>query len=186
MLSMLGSCVLRVPLLLVLLLLSSISAHAASLRGRIATNLVLTDLADLPINSKVIINFGELVSQVSEDGEFFFPSIPDGSHQLQIMAGRFGFDTIRLDTAAGKSWSRIGSYLSTPLVLEPLGSYNVFKEREKFNIMSLFMNPMLLMTGVTLALFFVLPKMQAMADEQNAKASSGSADECNACHASRC
>ncbi|KAL2911739.1 hypothetical protein HK105_208796 [Polyrhizophydium stewartii] len=137
----------------------------------------MPDIGDLPIGTKVYINDGEYVSHVTERGTFHFPNIRDGKHVLQVLCPKYDFDRVLLEvngrtvrasvTGAGRSWSRVARYIEVPLSLEPLGSFNFFKEREGFNIMSLFANPMLLMTGGTMLLFFLMPKMQdALVDKE--------------------
>ncbi|KAJ1340661.1 hypothetical protein BSLG_004755 [Batrachochytrium salamandrivorans] len=150
------------------------TVFAASLKGQLATNVVMQDLDDLPAGTKVVINHGEYVSYLTEGGEFYFPNIRDGSHLLQVLCRQYDFNKIRLDvtgktvrasiTETGKGWAVHGKFVDTPLFLEPLGSFNFFKARESFNIMSLFANPMLLMSGGTMLLFFLLPKLQAGID----------------------
>ncbi|KAJ1340283.1 hypothetical protein BSLG_005109 [Batrachochytrium salamandrivorans] len=113
------------------------TVFAASLKGQLATNVVMQDLDDLPAGTKVVINHGEYVSYLTEGGEFYFPNIRDGSHLLQVLCRQYDFNKIRLDvtgktvrasiTETGKGWAVHGKFVDTPLFLEPLGSFNFFK-----------------------------------------------------------
>ncbi|KAK5668952.1 hypothetical protein QVD99_004725 [Batrachochytrium dendrobatidis] len=165
-----------VILLLVQLALFCSVALCAGLKGRIATNVVMQDVADLPVGTKVVINHGEYTSYLTESGDFNFPAVRDGSHLLQVLCLQYNFPKIRLDvngkivrasiTETGKGWEVHGKFVDIPLVLEPLGSFNFFRQREGFSIMSIFANPMLLMSGGTMLLFFLLPKIQASVDRE--------------------
>eukprot|EP00842_Homolaphlyctis_polyrhiza_P006804 jgi/Hompol1/712/HPOL_002412-RA len=160
----------------VLLATLSVVTMAASLTGRLVTNLALPDILNLPVDTKVTINNGEYVSHVDADGEFYFPNIREGSHLLQVISQIHDFPKIRLDingkivraslTATGLSWSRHGRFVEVPLELEPLGSFSFFKEREQFSFMSLLSNPMLLMSAGGMAVVFLLPKLNEMIDKE--------------------
>ena len=151
----------------------------ASLSGRILPNNVLQDIGQLSPTVKVIINNGEYTSHLTADGVFKFPLIRDGSHVLQILDAEYEFHRVRLDvhgkslraslTQSGFNWARTSMYIGTPLEVLAIGKLDFFKKREQFNILSLLSNPMILMSGVTMILFFLLPKMTEGMDPEALK-----------------
>ncbi|KAJ3081585.1 hypothetical protein HK102_002246 [Quaeritorhiza haematococci] len=150
-----------------------------SLEGRVAPNQILDDISKLHPRTRVIINGGQFVAYVEDDGSFSFPNLPLGSHLLEVISNEYYFDKIRLDvtsaavvpsiTLPGTSWSKHGPYLRQPLELTAKAKLNYFVPREGFNILSLFSNPMMLMTGFSLLMFFVMPKMMANIDPEAMK-----------------
>ncbi|KNC98478.1 uncharacterized protein SPPG_06179 [Spizellomyces punctatus DAOM BR117] len=136
----------------------------------------MADVHLLGPNVKVWINGGQLVAYVEEDGSFTLPDVPEGTHLLEVASHLYHFDKIRLDvsptavmasiTYSGMGWSKLGPLVLTPLALSPRGKYDFFVPREGFNPMSLLSNPMILMSGFSLLMFFALPKLMSNMPEE--------------------
>ncbi|KAJ3007657.1 ER membrane protein complex subunit 7 [Thoreauomyces humboldtii] len=125
-----------------------------------------SDVTEL-VGTKVWINGGQLSA----------PSVPDGTHLLTVASPLFHFDPVRLDvsstgvmasqTANGVGWGKLGPPLLTPIELTARGRLDFFLKREQFNPWSLLSNPMLLMSGGSMLLFFVMPKMMAAMPQED-------------------
>ncbi|KAJ3410910.1 hypothetical protein HDV05_003041 [Chytridiales sp. JEL 0842] len=126
-------------------------------------------LSSLSPNTKVILNGGQKVAYLEEDGSFSFTNVPSGSHLLEVLANGYVFDKIRVSVMGstatayihldGTSWTQPGPPVALPLVLPARAKVNFFMKREGFSVLSLFQNPMMLMMGGSLLFFFVFPKM---------------------------
>jgi hypothetical protein len=107
-------------------------------------------------------------------GAFQF-DVAEGAYLLSVVSSKYVFPTIRIQVdvenvtayshAHGYYWNTKGPLIAGPLILKPIYPMEYFEESEKFNIMSLFMNPMILMSIVTFGLVFIMPKLQASMDE---------------------
>ncbi|KAJ3099678.1 ER membrane protein complex subunit 7 [Phlyctochytrium bullatum] len=125
-----------------------------------------------------MIDGGASYAFVEEDGSFSI-DVPDGSHMLEVLAPGFFFNKVRLSVSGssvlayihldGTSWSRTGPALETPLELPCKGQFMYFMAREGFDIYSIFANPMMLMMGGSLLMFFLLPKMMSGLDPETLK-----------------
>jgi ER membrane protein complex subunit 7 len=60
----------------------------------------------------------------------------------------------------GTTFDTIGRELEYPLDLTPTGRLEYFQERKGFSIITIFSNPMILMSLVTIGMMFLLPKMK--------------------------
>ncbi|KAI8825984.1 uncharacterized protein EV422DRAFT_617002 [Fimicolochytrium jonesii] len=153
-----------------LLLVGNVQA-GRPLSGQIISNQILSDISALGPNTKVTIDGGLLTTYVTLDGSFSFADVPEGNHILRVVSHLYSFDQVRVVVSsngimayvspAGTDWKRPGPPLLTPLSLPARGKYDFFVPREAFNFMSLLSNPMLLMSGVSMLLVFVLPKLSA-------------------------
>ncbi|KAJ3163519.1 hypothetical protein HDU86_000099 [Geranomyces michiganensis] len=138
--------------------------------GSIGINPVMPDLAQLG-PAKVTLNGGQYVAYIEDDGSFIFPDVPAGSHILQVSSNMYSFEQVRIDvtpagviaslTHTGASWNKQGPPVLVPLVLQPRGKFDFFVPREGFNFWSLLSNPMLLMSGFSMLLFFFMPKLMS-------------------------
>ncbi|TPX34649.1 hypothetical protein SmJEL517_g02682 [Synchytrium microbalum] len=91
----------------------------------------------------------------------------------------YTFDRVRIDVASdattashsnvGTNWKTLGPVMPYPLVLEVKAKTDYFEKREGFNILGLLMNPMILMSVVSLLMIFVLPKVMSSIDPETLK-----------------
>ncbi|KAJ3308150.1 Diphthamide biosynthesis protein 2 [Blyttiomyces sp. JEL0837] len=152
-----------------------------SIEGRLAPGDVMNDLNALSSNAKVYLDGGSRVAFVEDDGSFTFDDVSPGSHLLEVIHKGYMFDKVRVmitsegTTASihvdGTSWATVGPPLQYPLILPAKASFSkhYFVPREGFNIWSIFANPMMLMMGGTLLMFFLLPKMAGGLDPELVK-----------------
>ncbi|KAK6047739.1 hypothetical protein COOONC_14755 [Cooperia oncophora] len=123
-------------------------------------------------NSRVLLNHGEYIGFVREDGSF----VVDNVSQRQLCcAGEwrtvdFVFEPIRVDiTAKGKIRARkltllqpnVVNQLPYPLKLSSREATRYFRKREEWRITDMLMNPMVLMLVVPLVIMLIIPKMTA-------------------------
>jgi hypothetical protein len=62
--------------------------YCISLSGHVEPQ--VKDLAQI----KVVINGGEFISHCAENGGFYFPNIPSGSHLLEVLSNTYSFDKV--------------------------------------------------------------------------------------------
>ncbi|KAI8813861.1 hypothetical protein BJ742DRAFT_787723 [Cladochytrium replicatum] len=158
--------------------LSFVSGEAA-VRGRIALNDIIPDLSLISHNTRVVLNGGQYVGYVKDDGSFSIPNVPDGIHILDVQSTDYTFDKIRVDvggnrvtasiTQLGMNYARVGPQVRHPLELPARAKTDYFMPRESFNIMGLFANPMLLMTGVSMLMFLGMPYLMKNIDPETLK-----------------
>ncbi|KAJ3212899.1 ER membrane protein complex subunit 7 [Dinochytrium kinnereticum] len=159
-------------------LILPLSTLATKVSGRLAPSEALPDLSLLPATTKVLLNGGASYAFVEDDGSFTI-DVPDGSHLLEIISPGYFFNKVRLSVSGssvlafmhvdGTSWVRTGPAMELPLELPCRGQFQYFMAREGFDIWSIFANPMMLMMGGSLIMFFVLPKMMSGLDPETLK-----------------
>ncbi|KAJ3121082.1 Prefoldin subunit 6 [Nowakowskiella sp. JEL0407] len=162
------------------------ACKATTISGQIVPNWLLfanllipnipKDLAKLTPATKAVLNNGQFTAYIKEDGSFNFFNVPEGSHTLRVVSPEFVFDHVRVDvssskvsasiTQLGAGYAREGPKLSHPIELTPKRPLVYFHEREKFNVMSLFSNPMILLSVFSLGAVFLLPKLTANMDPE--------------------
>ncbi|KAF7722516.1 hypothetical protein EC973_003078 [Apophysomyces ossiformis] len=69
-------------------------------------------------------------------------------------------------TGLGLGWDHVGSVVNYPVEWRAKAEAEYFMERQGFNVMGLFKNPMFLMIGFSAVMMFVLPKMMANLDPE--------------------
>ncbi|KAK6023457.1 hypothetical protein OSTOST_10757 [Ostertagia ostertagi] len=121
-------------------------------------------------NSRVLLNHGEYIGFVREDGSFVVDNVPSGSYVVQVENVDFVFEPIRVDiTAKGKIRARkltllqpnVVNQLPYPLKLSSREATRYFRKREEWRITDMLMNPMVLMLVVPLVIMLIIPKMTA-------------------------
>lgn len=153
------------------------------LSGTIATNQIMANLSLLSTSAKAVVNHGDIASFINTlDGSFQLTHLPPGSHVLTIVDANYEFPRIRMDvipsltlgkpvkvrcslTQPGMDWSTAVDsvpYMSAEnnrVEVAAVAKRDFFKKRDSFSILSLLMNPMILISGFTMILFLVLPKL---------------------------
>ncbi|KAG0182362.1 hypothetical protein DFQ29_004602 [Apophysomyces sp. BC1021] len=69
-------------------------------------------------------------------------------------------------TGLGSGWDSTGSTVNYPVEWRAKAEAEYFMERQGFNVMGMFKNPMFLMLGFSAVMMFVLPKMMANIDPE--------------------
>ncbi|CAL8080768.1 unnamed protein product [Orchesella dallaii] len=120
--------------------------------------------------TQVVVNGGEHVGLLREDGTFVIYGVPSGSFVVEVMNPQYNYEAARVDiTSKGKLRARKVNYIQPalvthlpyPLKLNPLGSYRYFIPREQWRIADVLMSPMVLMMVLPLILIVILPKMMS-------------------------
>ncbi|ORZ15181.1 hypothetical protein BCR42DRAFT_416575 [Absidia repens] len=156
--------------LLISLVVSCLFATAAavSVEGSLVTNGILTDLRRLRPSTKVSLS-GIYYTFVQKDGTFSFDDVPAGSYLLEVNDIDYIFPKLRVDvkentvdgayTGLGVGWDKTGYAIPHPFVLRAKAEADYFVERQGFNVMGMFKNPMFLMLGFSGIMMLVMPKM---------------------------
>ncbi|CAL4123214.1 unnamed protein product [Meganyctiphanes norvegica] len=117
--------------------------------------------------TKVFTNSGHY-GFLREDGSFVINNVPWGSHVVQVMNPTFVYEPVRVDiNSKGKMRARAVNNIQPsqvvqvpyPLRLKTVGGNRYFLQREQWRITDIFMNPMVLMTVLPLALMMLLPRL---------------------------
>ncbi|VDM61473.1 unnamed protein product [Angiostrongylus costaricensis] len=118
-------------------------------------------------NSRVLLNHGEYIGFVREDGSFVVDNVASGSYIVQVENVDFVFEPIRVDiTAKGKIRARklsvlqpnVVNQLPYPLKLSAREPTKYFRKREEWRITDMLMNPMVLMLVLPLLIMLIIPK----------------------------
>jgi len=121
-------------------------------------------------DTRVLLNHGQHMGFVREDGSFVVDNVPSGSYVVQIENVDFVFEPIRVDiTSKGKMRARKLSVLQPntvhqlpyPLKMTAHGSTRYFRKREEWRVTDLLANPMVLMLVLPLLVMLIIPKMTA-------------------------
>ncbi|TDH66659.1 uncharacterized protein CCR75_006091 [Bremia lactucae] len=136
---------------------------------------------------KVQLNGGEHTTFVRADGLFVFRDLAPGRYVVDIPSTHFLFSQYKVDIGVdgltrALEYKYMGApkmHASYPLVVEPVKQLDYFEQREKFNLLSLIMNPSFLTIIVPIGLLYILPKLSEGMDPEEmkkAQAEMGSAD----------
>jgi len=126
---------------------------------------------------KILLNGGEFSGMPTADGYFHLSGVPVGSYLLQVVHPSLRFDPVRIEASSKTGAVKMTAYLADfmhgkgaklkyPLGLAPSEVYGYLEQREEFNVMTIFKNPMALLGLFSFGAMFLLPKMQPMLDEQ--------------------
>ncbi|XP_008795836.1 ER membrane protein complex subunit 7 homolog isoform X2 [Phoenix dactylifera] len=122
-------------------------------------------------NAEVILNGGQRVTFLREDGYFSFHNVPAGTHLIEVSAMGYFFSPVRIDISA-RNPGEIQAALTEnrrvlhELVLEPLREEQYYEIREPFSLMSLLKSPMGLMMGFMVLVVFLMPKLTENMDPE--------------------
>jgi len=131
---------------------------------------------DWLVNTQILVNGGEFVGLLKEDGTFMVDGLPPGSFVLEVIHPQFQYESARVDiTSKGKLRARKVNYIQPalvthlpyPLRLNPVGPYKYFIPREQWRITDVLLSPMVLMMVLPLVLILILPKL--MSDPETRK-----------------
>uniref|UniRef100_A0A914Z0K3 ER membrane protein complex subunit 7 beta-sandwich domain-containing protein n=1 Tax=Panagrolaimus superbus TaxID=310955 RepID=A0A914Z0K3_9BILA len=120
--------------------------------------------------SRVLVNYGEYISFLKEDGSFLVEGVPSGSYIVEIANVDYIFEPVRVDiNSKGKARARRLNLLQPntveiipyPLALTARQPTRYFRPREEWRITDVLMNPMVIMLLVAFVLMVVTPKLTA-------------------------
>ncbi|XP_044739012.1 ER membrane protein complex subunit 7 [Chrysoperla carnea] len=132
--------------------------------------------ANWQVNTKLMVNGGEYLGFIKEDGTFVIHNVPGGSYILEVVNPDYGYEPVRVEiNSKGKYRARKVNYIQTsqviqvpyPLKMKPMGRMRYFQVREQWRVTDFLFNPMVLMMVLPLVLIMILPKM--MSDPETKK-----------------
>jgi len=144
-------------------------AHWFSIEGRVSPPEKKSP-TDWFVGAQILVNGGEHIGLLREDGTFTVQGVPSGSHVVEVIHSQFHYDSARVDiTTKGKIRARKlnhlqpsqVSHLTYPLRFTPLGAYRYFQAREQWRVTDVLLSPMVLMMILPLVLIVILPKMMS-------------------------
>jgi len=152
------------------LLLPAIALAQASFKGRLDTAASV-----VPSSFRVRLNGGEAEAFIRADGRFAFNNVEAGLHELSIVDPFHVYPRYLVDIDSGTLKPRfyeipnpaaptVRRELPNGLVVRPLGVQDYFEKRQQMSILSLFMNPMVLIMGFTLLMGFAMPKLMEVSN----------------------
>ncbi|KAI9595598.1 hypothetical protein BDF19DRAFT_440980 [Syncephalis fuscata] len=165
------------PLTLLFVWLTTCCVWAATnIQGSIVRNEAIPELSLLSSSTLVVLDNGNHVGHVRQDGSFVIPMVADGDYLLEVWTTSLEFPRMKLSvkqgvvypsvTEVGADWSSAGPELPYPLLLVPRGKRQFFTKREGFSILGLFANPYMLMMGFSVIMLVVMPKMMKSMDPE--------------------
>ncbi|KDQ63805.1 hypothetical protein JAAARDRAFT_29852 [Jaapia argillacea MUCL 33604] len=154
------------------------AALALDVKGRIDWNDACPGVGELGA-AKVILDDGRWSSGIRRDGSFKIPDVEPGTYILSVQAHDHTFDKLRIDVVSTSPLPEIHPYipgtplspaspvvLPYPITLSAKGRHNYFVERQGFNLMGMFQNPMMLMMVVGGAMVFAVPYLTKNMDPE--------------------
>lgn len=118
-------------------------------------------------NTKIILDNGHKFAYLDSMGHFTLFGIEDGTHLIEIYDSMYQFKPVLVEISGSSITALDGvpsalraERLPYPLRYSTERRSNYFEIREGFSIMSLFMNPMVLIGGVMVLMTFFMPKMK--------------------------
>ncbi|KAL0032014.1 hypothetical protein WJX77_000556 [Trebouxia sp. C0004] len=105
------------------------------------------------------------------DGSFLFPSVPAGTHMLDVVSVDLLFPQVRIDVD-GSTGRVSGAYannpmqgLPSPLMIRPLAKAEYYEKHPPFNLQGIIMSPYGLMIGFAIFAIVVMPMLKVDPNE---------------------
>jgi ER membrane protein complex subunit 7 len=113
---------------------------------------------------------GQRTAYLDASSSFSFHNVPDGVYLLETLDSVFFYKPVIIEVVGENVQARDPNSFKNDRIIHPLRiqaehSINYFEQREPFSILSILMNPMVLMTVVMLGMAFFMPKMQMDPDQ---------------------
>ncbi|ORX50968.1 hypothetical protein DM01DRAFT_1408949 [Hesseltinella vesiculosa] len=155
------------------------TAHAIRVEGNVATNGILADVRQLNPTTTVSLS-GMHSTLILANGSFVFEQVPPGSYLLEVNSIDFIFSKLRVDVKEdgqvngayagnGIGWDNTGYSVPYPFTFRARAHAEYFTEKQAFNMLAMFKNPMFLMIGFSAIMMFVMPKMMKNLDPEMMK-----------------
>uniref|UniRef100_H2ZH01 Endoplasmic reticulum membrane protein complex subunit 7 n=1 Tax=Ciona savignyi TaxID=51511 RepID=H2ZH01_CIOSA len=155
---------------IVLVILYSTICKSSKVHGRI----YLPNHKEMA-ETTIIMDGGLYKCFMKSDGSFSFHNVETGSYVIEVLSPSYMFEPVRVDISSkGKVRARKLNNLKPssvtlvkyPLDLKPLGLMKYFQQREKFSILDMLKNPMVLMMVLPMLMLVVLPKLMNTSDPE--------------------
>ncbi|KDR17271.1 ER membrane protein complex subunit 7 homolog [Zootermopsis nevadensis] len=120
------------------------------------------------VSTRVLVNGGDFVGFLKEDGSFTINNVPSGSYVVEVANPNYAYEPVRVEiNSKGKYRARKVNYIQTsqvlqvpyPLKMKPLNRFQYFQVREQWKLTEFVFSPMVLMMVLPLLLIMILPKM---------------------------
>jgi hypothetical protein len=146
------------------------SAEGSPITTEIRGRLLLPD-DHSPINTttRISINDGEYITYTKPDGSFIFHNVGPGNHLLQAQSLTYLFSQVKiqlLESAMSSPKCIEYAYpgatkqaIPHPLILTAHAKYDFFEKRQRFSLLSMLRNPMVMMMLFSVVLMLMMPKM---------------------------
>eukprot|EP00045_Choanoeca_perplexa_P022506 m.9744 g.9744 ORF g.9744 m.9744 type:complete len:218 (+) comp9497_c0_seq1:3-656(+) len=133
--------------------------------------------ASFVTNTKVLLDGGQYVGYLSDEGDFIINDLPSASYTLEVASPKHTYAPLRVDVDAqfdhgarafkadpigGLPPVKISYTEGTGLSLRPLGRTDFFETKKKWSVLDALMNPMILMAVLPMALMYMMPSKEAM------------------------
>lgn len=147
-----------------------------TIEGRVFSPEMPFPPANWQVNTKLMVNGGENLGFIKEDGAFTIHNIKYGSYIVEIVNPDYYYEPVRVEiNSKGRYRARKVNLIQTsqviqvpyPLKLKPMSKIRYFQVREQWRVTDFLFNPMVLMMVLPLLLIMVLPKM--MSDPETKK-----------------
>ncbi|GBG77607.1 hypothetical protein CBR_g24053 [Chara braunii] len=115
---------------------------------------------------KLVLDGGERVTFLKQEGFFSFLDVPVGIHLLEVVAMGYMFVPVRIDVSpryegnTRAMWTDETTHVKEGMmVLHPLQPIEYYEKREPFSVSGMLKNPMVLMVLFMVVAMFLLPKL---------------------------
>ncbi|GAB6029424.1 hypothetical protein CHUAL_005183 [Chamberlinius hualienensis] len=132
-----------------------------------------TERADWYTRARILINGGEYVGFLRDDGSFVVNHLPPGSYVIEVTSPDYIYEPTRIEiNSKGKIRARKLNLIQTssvlqvpyPLKFKPKSKFKYFQTREQWRVTDFLFNPMVLMMVLPLLLIMVMPRLMNAAD----------------------
>ncbi|KIP12023.1 hypothetical protein PHLGIDRAFT_21319 [Phlebiopsis gigantea 11061_1 CR5-6] len=153
-------------------------ALGLDVQGYVQWNELCSGISELG-QAKAVLDNGIRYGGITQDGGFSIPNVPPGIYVLSIISHDHIFDKLRVDVLETDSLPEIRPYLpGTPLLnpsavalpypirISAAQKLDYYTDRQGFNLLAMFKNPMMMMMLVGGALVFSMPYIMKNLDPE--------------------
>uniref|UniRef100_A0AC34PW65 ER membrane protein complex subunit 7 beta-sandwich domain-containing protein n=1 Tax=Panagrolaimus sp. JU765 TaxID=591449 RepID=A0AC34PW65_9BILA len=143
-------------------------ANVFDIRGQVLFRKDMPVPKNWKTNSRVLVNYGEYIGFIKDDGSFIVEGVPSGSYIVEVTNVDYIFEPIRYEiNSKGKARARQLNLLQPnnvevlpiPLVITARQPTRYFRIREEWKVTDVLLNPMVLMLLVAMVLLFLTPRL---------------------------
>jgi len=160
---------------------------SVDIKGSVSWNELCPNYKSLG-SAQVLLDDGHTRSaNVHRDGAFILPDVSSGNYMLSVRAHDHVFEQVVVQVSQdGNNISKIlpyipGTVITTlgvpnlpyPIRISAVSRHNYFVPHESFNLLAMFGNPMMLMTGIGAILLFATPYLTKLVDPEGLKEGQG-------------
>ncbi|KAI7905559.1 uncharacterized protein BX663DRAFT_468177 [Cokeromyces recurvatus] len=158
-------------------------ATALEIQGKIIPNVIINDVSKIDSSTtRISLNGMQYTTHIKANGEFKFSNVEPGSYLLEVQSIQYIFPKMRVDidednqvhaaySGLAIDWNQKGYSVNYPLEVQAKAESEYFMQRQGFNLMGMFKNPMFLMLGFSAIMLFFMPKMMNTLQNMDPEAS---------------